>query len=100
MSVLPRPANNNFSIAYDLSANGSVIVGHSFGSDFFPISWTNGGGNTFGAWQSISISLTNINGASAQAASADGSVIVGHLILQPNSGIYEAFRKSPSGITR
>ena len=99
MVLLPAPSSNSFSIAYDVSADGSVIVGHSYSGNFFPISWTKSSG-TFGQWQRILIPILNVNGASIEATSADGSVVVGHLILQPSSGIYEAFRKSPTGITR
>ncbi len=85
------PGGNFRSIAYDVSADGSVVVGHSLtasGNEAFR--WTSGDGM---------IGLGDLAGGSfssiARGVSDDGSVVVGY--SNSASGQFEAFRWTSGG---
>ena len=99
LASLPSLPNYRVNIAQDVSSDGNVIVGHAYANAFSSIRWIKNG-NSFGQWQPIGVSASNVNGSISHATSADGSVSVGQLILQPNYGVYEAFHTSPSGTAR
>jgi probable HAF family extracellular repeat protein len=76
------PGGNVNSAAYDVSADGAVVVGRgSSDSGTQAIRWTPGGGMV-----GLGV-LTALDWSAAEAVSADGSVVVGYSRNSSNSGI-------------
>jgi probable HAF family extracellular repeat protein len=69
------PSYGPYAEGYDVSDDGSVIVGDSYIGRYYPVRWTGAGNQTLESFRTIG---DVVGTAVATACSADGSVIVGY----------------------
>jgi uncharacterized membrane protein len=84
IQILPNPANETYSIPWEISGDGSTVVGHYSSNNFLPCIWRNG--------TIVPLPLLpGVTSATATNVSFDGSLVFGNSMdsnLNPNGNAF------------